>query len=248
MSSTRGAEPPAEPLEGVTCVVTGASRGIGLAVASALVARGARVALIARGAPALREVAESLGMAATPIVCDVSDGVAVDAAIRRIREELGGAPAIVVNNAGAFTLAPVEATDPISFAEALHTNLVAPLRFIRAFLGDMRARAAGHIITIGSIADRHAFPENGAYAASKFGMRALHEVLRLETRGTGVRATLVSPGPVDTSLWDRIDPDHRAGFTPRSRMLDASAVAAAVIYSVTQPPHVTIDELRLSRS
>jgi NADP-dependent 3-hydroxy acid dehydrogenase YdfG len=248
MSSTRATESTGDRLDGATGVVTGASRGIGLAIATTLVAHGARVALIARGASSLHEAAESLGVAAIPIVCDVSDGIEVDAAVRRIRAEFGGAPTIVVNNAGAFTLAPVEATDPISFAEALDTNLVAPLRFMRAFLADMRARAAGHLITIGSIADRHAFPGNGAYAASKFGMRALHEVLRLETRGSGVRATLISPGPVDTSLWDPIDPDNRAGFTPRSQMLDVHAVAAAVIYSVAQPPHVTVDELRLSRS
>jgi NADP-dependent 3-hydroxy acid dehydrogenase YdfG len=92
------------------------------------------------------------------------------------------------------------------------------------------------------------FPENGAYAASKHGARALHEVLRLELRGSGVRATLVSPGPVDTSLWDAIDPDRRPGFTPRSAMLDATAVADAVVYAVTRPGAVNIDELRLSRS
>jgi NADP-dependent 3-hydroxy acid dehydrogenase YdfG len=103
-------------------------------------------------------------------------------------------------------------------------------------------------VTVGSIADRAAFPENGAYAASKFGLRGLHEVLRAELRGTGVRATLISPGPVDTALWDAVDPDNRPGFTPRASMLDPDAVANAVIYAVTQPADVNIDELRLSRS
>jgi NADP-dependent 3-hydroxy acid dehydrogenase YdfG len=73
-------------------------------------------------------------------------------------------------------------------------------------------------------------------------------VLRAELGGTGVRASLVSPGPVDTELWDSIDPDTRAGFTPRARMLDADALADAVHYVVTTPPHVNVDELRLSRS
>jgi len=98
------------------------------------------------------------------------------------------------------------------------------------------------------VVDRTVFPENAAYAASKHGMRALHEVLRLETRGSGVRATLISPGPVDTPVWDAIDPDNRAGFTPRAQMLSAQAVADAVLYAVTQPPDVNVDELRLSRS
>ena len=112
----------------------------------------------------------------------------------------------------------------------------------------MRERARGHIVTIGSIADRVAFPENGAYAASKFGLRGLHEVLRAELRGSGVRATLVSPGPVDTALWDEIDPDNRPGFSPRASMLAADAVASAVVYAVTQPADVNVDELRLSRA
>jgi len=244
MSNTRAVG----PLDDATCVVTGASRGIGLAIARALIDRGARVALIARGLPALRDAAAALGSRAIPVACDVASGREVDVALARIRDEFAGAPAVVVNNAGAFTLAPVETVDPASFSNALETNLVAPLRFIRAFLSDMRARGAGHVVTIGSVADRHVFPGNGAYAASKFGMRALHEVLRAETRGTGVRATLISPGPVDTPLWDPIDPDHRDGFTPRAQMLTADAVAAAVIYAATQPREVNVDELRLSRS
>jgi NADP-dependent 3-hydroxy acid dehydrogenase YdfG len=119
---------------------------------------------------------------------------------------------------------------------------------VRAVLPAMRARGRGHIVTVGSVADRAVYPENAAYAASKHGARALHEVLRLETRGSGVRATLVSPGPVDTPLWDTIDPDHRDGFTPRAQMLSAQAVADAVLYVVTQPPDVNVDELRLSRA
>jgi NADP-dependent 3-hydroxy acid dehydrogenase YdfG len=112
----------------------------------------------------------------------------------------------------------------------------------------MRARGSGSIVTIGSIADRTAFPENGAYAASKFGVRGLHEVLRAELRGSGVRATLVSPGPTDTPIWDALDPDNRPGFTPRAAMLRPEAVAAAVLYAVSQPPAVNVDELRLSAS
>ena len=159
-----------------------------------------------------------------------------------------GVPDLVVNNAGAFDLTALETLDPASYSRSLETNLVAPLRFIHAFLADMRTRGSGHIVTIGSMADRQVFPGNAAYASAKYGMRALHEVLRLETRGTGVRATLVSPAQVDTPLWDSIDPDNREGFTPRSQMLDADAVAAAVVYAVTQPPSVNVDELRLSRS
>jgi len=112
----------------------------------------------------------------------------------------------------------------------------------------MRARKRGHIVSIGSIADHVAFPENGGYAASKFGLRGLHEVLRAESRDSGVRVTLISPGPVNTALWDDVNPDDRPGFTPRSAMLAPEAVAAAVLFAVTQPDDVNIDELRLSRA
>lgn len=244
MSSTKGAD----RLTGTTAVVTGASRGIGLAIAGALAAEGARVALIARSEAPLREAERTIGARAIAVVCDVSNANDVSSAIRRIEDAFHGAPDILVNNAGTFTLASVERVDPSAFALDLETNLVAPLRFMRALLPAMRERGSGHIVSIGSIADRAVFPENAAYAASKHGARALHEVLRLETRGSGVRATLISPGPVDTPLWDPVDPDHRAGFTPRAQMLAPDAVADAVVYAVTQPTDVNVDELRLSRS
>jgi NADP-dependent 3-hydroxy acid dehydrogenase YdfG len=237
-----------ERLTGHTAIVTGASRGIGRAIAQALADAGARVALIARTSDALHEAASAIGARALAVACDVSDERDVSAAVANIVGTFGGAVDVLVNNAGAFALAPIESVDPASFSLDLQTNLVAPLRFVRALLPAMRARGSGHIVTIGSVADRAIFPENAAYAASKHGARALHEVLRLETRGTGVRATLVSPGPVDTAIWDAIDPDNRDGFTPRAQMLRAQAVANAVLYAVMQPRDVNVDELRLSHS
>jgi NADP-dependent 3-hydroxy acid dehydrogenase YdfG len=111
----------------------------------------------------------------------------------------------------------------------------------------MRTRASGHLVTIGSIADRTAFPGNAAYAASKFGLRALHEVLRAELRGSGVRVSLVSPGPVDTPLWDAVEATT-SGLTPRTEMLSADDVASAVQFVVAAPATLNVDELRLSHS
>jgi len=119
---------------------------------------------------------------------------------------------------------------------------------VHAMLPGMRARSSGHIVTIGSVADRIALAENAAYSASKFGARALHEVLRTELRGTGVRVTLVSPSSTNTSIWDSIDRAGTGRFPPREAMLDAEAVAAAVLYAISQPPAVNVDELRLSRA
>jgi len=234
--------------DGRTALVSGASRGIGLEIAHVLAADGMRVAMTARSADELRERAVEIGDRAIVIPCDVADPNSVGSLVQRVFGEFGGPPDVIVNNAGNFALATVETTEPEAFRAAIDVNLIAPFLLVRAFLADMRARKRGHNVTIGSIADRVAFPENGAYAASKFGLRALHEVLRAELRGSGVRTTLVSPGPVDTSLWDAIDTETRAGFTPRRQMLSTRAVADAVRYVVSQPDDVNVDELRLSRT
>ncbi|MEO6446089.1 MAG: SDR family oxidoreductase [Gemmatimonadaceae bacterium] len=234
-------------VDGLQVVVTGASRGIGLAIARRLVEEGARVAMLARTASDLQQEATLMGERAWDVPCDLADGGAVERALERILERMGP-PDILVNNAGAFLLGALGSTSGPDVQRVFDVNLAAPYRLTNAVVPAMRERGRGHIVTIGSIADRHPFPENGAYAASKFGVRAMHEVLREELRGTGVRASLVSPGPVDTPLWDPIAPDDRPGFTPRASMLRAEAVADAVLWVVTRPEAVNIDELRLTRS
>ncbi len=179
-------------LGGRTAVVTGASRGIGAGIASALAGEGVRVVLIARNEAKLREAAKSL-KGSIPLACDVSDPKSVDKAARQIDKELGGAPDIHVNNAGIFGVSIVEETKTDFFLDTINTNLVGPFLFIRAFLAGMKKRKSGHIVTIGSVADRTIFTGNAAYSAAKFGLRAVHEVLRAELRGSGVRASLISP-------------------------------------------------------
>ncbi|MEP6763466.1 MAG: SDR family oxidoreductase [Gemmatimonadaceae bacterium] len=231
-----------------TAVVTGATRGIGHAISEQLVASGTRVFMLARSQYELTDVTGQLGSLAVPLVCDVSDAAAVNSAVERIASETNGAPDIVVNNAGLFPLSSMHTMPVVTFEQTLEVNVVAPFRFVHAFLPTMRERKSGHIVTIGSVADRQIFPENGAYAASKHAQRAMHEVLRQELSGTGVRASLVSPGPTDTSIWDEIDPDNRQGFLNRASMLSASAVANAVLWVVSAPRDVNVDELRISRA
>jgi NADP-dependent 3-hydroxy acid dehydrogenase YdfG len=235
-------------LEGRSALITGASRGIGLSIARAFVAAGARTFLLARSAGALETAANALGSLALALPYDLSRSDQIERAVARVTEETGGAPDILVQNAGLFVLGAVGKLQPETFAVTLDVNLVAPYRLAHALVPKMRERGSGDVVTIGSIADRQVFPENAAYAASKYGARAVHEVLREELRGTGVRASLVSPGPVDTAMWDDIDPDSRDGFTPRARMLRPEAVADAVLWVVTRPPDVDIEELRLGRS
>lgn len=239
--------PAASPLAGRSALVTGASRGIGLAIARALVSAGARVAMLARSAPALRREAAALGAGAIALPCDLTSSQEVDAALARVRQEFSDID-LFVSNAGVFPLARVEETPPAEFARALTLNLAAPFALLHSLVPRMRARGFGDVVTIGSIADRQIFPENGAYAATKFGARALHEVLRLELRGSGVRASLVSPSPVDTPIWDDINPDARPGFPSRAAMLRPENVADAVLWVITRPAHVDVDELRLGRS
>jgi NADP-dependent 3-hydroxy acid dehydrogenase YdfG len=236
------------PLEGRTALVTGASRGIGAAVARRLAASGARVALLARSETVLRALVHEIGGGAVVLACDVRDTSALGRALDELQSLLGGAPNIIVNNAGAFFIAPAQETSVDAFAETLTVNLTAPFAVVRALLPAMVTARNGHVVTIGSIADRATFPGNAAYAASKYGLRALHEVLRAELRASGVRVSLVSPGPVNTELWDAIDPDNQAGFTPRADMLAPEAVAEAVLWVVTASAELNIDELRLSRS
>ncbi|HUQ48018.1 MAG TPA: SDR family oxidoreductase [Gemmatimonadaceae bacterium] len=238
----------ANQLAGRTAVVTGASRGIGAAIAVTLSAAGARVALLARSESAIRAVAEKIGNGAEAIVCDVTDPTSVEDAAAVIRDKFGGAPDILVNNAGMFQIKPIADIAPDEFLATLQTGVVAAFLLVRQFLPAMYERKSGNIVTIGSSADRTAFAGNSAYAASKFGARALHEVLRAESRGTGVRTTLLSPSSVDTSLWQDIRFLGSEAPPDRSNMIQASSVASAVLYAVTQPPEVTIEELRMSRS
>jgi NADP-dependent 3-hydroxy acid dehydrogenase YdfG len=228
--------------------VTGASRGIGAGIAAALASEGVRVVMLARNESRLKEAAARL-KGSIPITCDVSDPKGVEQAAKQIRSDLGGAPDILVNNAGIFGVSIVEETTTDFFTRTINTNLVGPFLLIRAFLADLKKRKSGHIVTIGSIADRSIFTGNAAYSAAKFGLRAVHEVLRAELRETGVRASLISPAATDTEIWDTVTITDPAGKPHSKRpMLDTDDVVAAVMFALTQPQRVNIDELRLSHS
>ncbi|HLE56002.1 MAG TPA: SDR family oxidoreductase [Rhodothermia bacterium] len=237
------------PLAGRTAIVTGASKGIGAEIARQLAKAGARVALVSRDKPLLDKVARGIGDSAIAIECDITDQKSVAAAASRLRQEFGGAPDIIVNNAGLFRVAPIDEMKPEDFIGSVTTNLIGPFLILHEFLAEMRKRGSGHVVTIGSMGDRMIFPENAAYSAGKFGMRAMHYVMRTELRGTGVRASLISPSSVDTALWDHVDTEStESSFPSRSEMLNPGDVARAVLFAVTQPDSVNVDELRLSRS
>jgi NAD(P)-dependent dehydrogenase (short-subunit alcohol dehydrogenase family) len=223
-------------LAGRVALVTGASRGIGAATAEALRAAGAHVVRVARALPPGNDFLD--------LPADLTDAAQVEALAERVRREVGP-PDVVVSNAGGFLLRPLEQTTMADFDAQVGLNLRAAFAVARAFLPMLRDAGRGSFVTIGSVADHVGFPENAAYAASKYGLRGLHETLLAEFRGTGVRLTLVSPGPTDTDLWAPFDPDWREGFPRRAEMLRAADVADAVLFVATRPPHVVVDWLRL---
>jgi len=207
-----------------------------------------RVALVAKNEAKLKERAARI-KGSIPVTCDVSDPKSVEQATRRIAGELNGAPDILVNNAGVFSVAVIEETTAETFIETINTNLVGPFLFVHAFLGEMKKRKGGHIVTIGSISDRTIYTGNAAYSAAKFGLRAVHEVLRAELRGTGVRTSLISPAATDTEMWDSVTvTDPVANPHSKRPMLDPDDVVRAVMFAISQPERVNVDELRLSRS
>ena len=223
-------------LAGRVALVTGASRGIGAATAEALRTAGARVVRVARALPPGEDFLD--------LPADLTDAAQVEALGERVRREVGP-PDVVVSNAGSFLLRRLEQTTMADFDAQVVINLRAAFAVARAFLPMLRDAGRGSFITVGSVADHVGFPENAAYAASKYGLRGLHETLLAEYRGTGVRLTLVSPGPTDTGIWAPFDPDGRAGFPRRAEMLRPADVADAVLFVATRPPHVLVDWLRL---
>lgn len=233
-------------LEGRTALVTGASRGIGARIAGRLADDGALVWVLGRSRDALTELASRTGGRA--LVADLTDEAALWEAMDVLQEELGGPPDVVVNAAGVFALSPVASETVRSLDDHLAVNLRGAFLVARALLPAMLGRGSGLIVNVGSVAGRRAFPSNGAYSASKFGLRGFHEVLLEEVRGTGVRATLLEPAATNTPLWDPLDPDGNPGLPNRSAMLSPDDVAEAVLFVATRPATVRIPLLQIEHA
>jgi NAD(P)-dependent dehydrogenase (short-subunit alcohol dehydrogenase family) len=225
-------------LEGRLAVVTGASRGIGHATAQALAAEGATVVRLGRS------LADQEGDGFHDLPCDLADVPGIIRTAGRILEQWG-APSLVVNNAGVFDLKPFEGTDSADLDRAYAINLRAPFVVSQAFLPAMRGAGGGLVISVGSVADHVGFADNSTYAATKTGLRGLHAALAAEYRGTGIRFTLVSPGPTDTGLWRQVDLAAHPGIPSPASMLRPEDVAEAIVFAATRPPRVTIEWIRL---
>jgi NAD(P)-dependent dehydrogenase (short-subunit alcohol dehydrogenase family) len=190
-----------QPLRGGTAVVTGASRGIGRAIALRLAEAGADIALWARGEAALHQVADevrALGVRAQATACDVADPAAVRAAADRVRHGLGPVT-IVVNNAGAVLRKPtVDITDD-EWRQVQAVNLDGTFYVTRAFLPEL-TRAGGRVINISSIAGREGTALLAAYCAAKHAVVGLTRALAEELRAAKVSVNAICPGSVDTVM------------------------------------------------
>ncbi len=225
------------PFAGQTILVTGASRGIGAVTAALLAKQGARLIRMSRSAmPPMSHTID--------LHVDLIDPRARTAAFTQVSEQ-HGTPDAIVSNAGAFLLAPLAETSDDLVREQIAINLEAPLALARHFLPPMQVRGSGSHVLIGSVADAQGFSGNSAYAASKYGVRGLHEVLTEEFGGSGIRFALISPGPTDTAAWDPINPDEHEGFARRDQMLRPADVAEAVVFILSRPAHVQVNVLRL---
>lgn len=233
-------------LAGLSALVTGATSGIGAATARSLAAAGARVLLVARRRELLARIADEIRGHSLP--ADLANDHQLRTMAGEVSARLGGAPDILVHAAGVFSLAPLGQVRARDLDRSWEVNLRSAFLLVRAFLPEMVRRDGGHIVMVGSVAGRKAFPDNSAYSASKFGLRGMHEVLVEETRGTGVRASLVEPGACDTPLWDPIDPDEHPGLPPREGMLRPEQVADAILFLVTRPGTVQIPLLQIEHT
>jgi NADP-dependent 3-hydroxy acid dehydrogenase YdfG len=238
-----------EPLRDRVAVVTGASSGIGAAVARALAREGARVALVARRQDALLEEQSTLereGCARSLIVpTDVTDRAQVASLVSRAEEELGPVD-VLVNCAGVMYYTLMRNLREEEWNRTVEVNCKGMLNCVAAVLPGMLERGRGHVVTISSDAGRKVFPGLAVYSASKFFVEALSQGLRLETAGAGLRVTTVQPGNVATDLRS-LSGDEEAldlyGQPGGARVLDAEDVAAAVVYALTQPEHVAVNEV-----
>ncbi|MBY8885205.1 SDR family oxidoreductase [Streptomyces sp. PTM05] len=242
-------------LKNTTAVVTGASSGIGTAVAEALAAQGATVALFARRRDRLTELAEAInardGGRAHPYAVDVTDADAVRAAIESAAGDHGGID-ILVNNAGSGTWSPALEADLTDWHSTVEVNVNGVLNTTHAALPHLTRAASGErgvadLVTISSVAGRRIpTPQSNVYAATKHAVSAFTEALRQELAERHVRAGLVEPGVVVTELTtsgQEYAPDARnpTGYG----LLRPEDVATAVVFMVTQPRHAAVNEILL---
>ncbi len=238
-------------LRGQSVIITGASSGIGEATALALAELGAHVTIAARREERLQALAERIAAAGPdplPVPCDVTRRNEVERVVSFAVERFGGVDAVVAN-AGLMPLAPLDQCDVANWDRMIDVNCKGLLYTVAAAIPHFIERQAGHIVNISSVAGRVVFPGGTVYCGTKHFVHAVSEGMRAELREHNVRVTTIAPGYVETELQSHIphQPTRDALHQMYGGMdvLQPDDVAAAIVYALSQPPHVAANEILL---
>lgn len=217
-------------------LVTGASSGIGRETAKRAADAGFKVAMAARSAAKLKELSDELGGAgrALAISCDIQDEDDQQAMVDKVVSHFGRLDAVFVNAGSGGSPGGFTGADPESWKQLLLTNVYGAAVTVQKCLPMLR-KSRGHVVLTGSIAGRVTI-SGSMYSASKWAVTAIGHGLREELRGSGIRVTLIEPGIVDTPFFDQ---------RPEGGALQAADVANAVLYALSQPEHVDVNEIML---
>lgn len=229
-------------LDGKVIMVTGAGRGIGLAIARRLAGEGARLVMVARHRVSLCRARAEVAGDPLLVQADVTRVADVGRLFRRAGRHYGRLD-VLVNNAGVFTYKPFQRTTLAEWRQNVETNLTSLFLVTRAALPWLAKSRAAHIINILSVSSRLAFPNCSAYTASKFGALGLTRVLAEELRPLKIRVTAILPGSTNTRLTDEF------GFAVRrADLIQPEDVAEAVLGALRQPARTTVEEVWLTPS
>lgn len=231
-----------ESLRGKVAAITGAASGIGLACARALLAAGARVVLIDRAQDRLAQLRTELGPDALPLTVDLLQPAEVSGLLPRILELAGGLDTFHAN-AGAYVGGDVLAGDPDAWDRVLNLNVSAAFRSVHAVLPHLVAQKSGDIVFTSSIAGVVPVVWEPIYTASKFAVQAFVHTTRRQLAKHGVRVGAVLPGPVVTALLDDWPKAKMDEALASGSLMQPEEVAAAVLFMLTRPRHVTVRDL-----
>ena len=215
-------------LKGQTAIITGGSRGIGLAIAEALLAEGAKVAICARSKERVAAALETLSPRGEVIgrVCDVGRYEELEAFFERVDEKFGDVAALV-NNAGVGVFAPVDQLSLEDWRSVIDTNLSGPFYCTRLAVPRMRNRGGGFILNIGSLAGKNPFASASAYNASKFGLNGFSEATMMDLRHDNIRVSQIMPGSVQTEFSSTME--------GADWKLEPAEIAATAVHLIKMP-------------